>query len=445
MKDILIPGAYPSLYTPHRVKTISISLLVLCALLVHWPVFTHQFLYQWDDQWVAINTYTDDGFASRNVWKVLTDFYTGQYAPVNEFYYIILHAAFGYNPFWFHAAGLLIHIGNVVLLYFFIGRLLDQARGFSPASIQRISFFTALLLAVHPFLVESIAWVSASKIILYVFFYLIALIYYLKYTVSSKSGYFWATLVAFIFSFGAKEQAVTMPVCLLLLDYVLGRDLRSRKVWMEKLPFFALSVFFGIVTILSQADEGMGLLSDMKTYPFHQNIFFASYSLLEYFFKCVLPVNLYYVYPFPMPEGDPLPLRFWIYPFALAVIVISLWSFWKQKWVFFGVSFFIIHLAIALHLIPMARYAIIADRYVYLSSVGVFFLMAYLFDKAIEKGGPYLRVLMLGGLLYVFSLGVYAHERSKAWHDSVTLKKQFMELLQKRSDYKEETKKYLRH
>lgn len=323
----------------------ALILLALVCLVTYWRVVSLQFQTMWDDQWEVINYYTSSGLSPANLWAVLTEFYHGQYAPVNEYYYITLYTLFGYDPFWFHLGSLLIHIGNVMLAYMFVSRLLSKIGVVAIDSIGRIAFFTALLLAVHPMTVEVVAWISASKSLLYVFFYLSALHFYLSYTVTGKPWHLFFTAFAFVLSFGAKEQAVTLPVCLLLIDYALGRGFLNKKLWVEKFPFFLLSVFFGIITMYSQADTGEGVLSGEDHYPFYQNVLFASYSVVEYITKLLVPVKLSYLYPFPNIIGDSVPLRFWVYPFVIMALVVTLWTFWKQKWVFFGISFFFLHIA----------------------------------------------------------------------------------------------------
>lgn len=416
-------------------KPFHVFFLATVCLLVYWPVFFHEFQWLWDDHWVAMNEYTEDGLSPANLWRVLSEYYHGQYAPVNESYYILLYAMFGYDPFWFHTGSLLIHIANVLLLYFFISRLLEQSADFTFASVRRIAFTTALLLALHPFLVEAVAWVSASKIILYVFFYLVSLQCYLSYISSGKKQFYWCAVLFFIVSFGAKEQAVVMPCCLLLIDRVLKRDLGSRKIWLEKAPFFALALFFGILTMLSQASDGGGVLSGEKTYPFYQNIVLACYTFTEYFVKCLVPVKLLYIYPFPNLPGEPLPLRFWIYPVMVIIAAVGLFNFWKQKWVLFGMGFFIIHLLVVLNIIPMSRFAIVADRYVYLASAGIFFLLSFFLDRAVINKVKYIRPLVILAGLYVISLGIYARQRSNVWRDSHTLKEEMREMIKSRKDY----------
>lgn len=413
----------------------SIFLLVMVSVLTYFPVFSHRFLQTWDDQWVVQNYYTTAGLSFSNWWAVITEYYNGQYAPVNETWYLLLHEAFGYDAFWFHAGSMLIHIINVIVVYSFVRQLLKMAGTFSPLSVNRIALVSALLIAIHPFLVESVAWLSASKIILYVLFYLLALKGYLRYIDTKKWGWYLYTIVAFILSFGAKEQAVTLPLCLLLLDYTLGRNLKAKRVWLEKIPFILLTLFFGIVTILSQADNGQGALAAGKGYPFYQKVIFAFYCLSEYFVKSVLPVNLMYVYPFPNQIGDPVPFRFWLYPFAIIAIAILFYSFWKQRWIFFGICFFTIHLTTVLHIIPMSRYTIIADRYVYLSAIGVVFMIAYLYDKYITEKPIYAAPIHATLLCYLIYFGVYTHLRCQVWHSPETLKKEVQDIIKQRKDY----------
>lgn len=438
-----IPVLHPANATPiARSKTFPYSFCLIAAcFIVYWPVFTHHFQFHWDDQWVVLNEYTDGGFNIDNIGSILTEFYHGQYAPVNEMFYLTLYTLFGYTSFCFHAASLLIHISNVLLFCSLTRRLLKVSGQFESASVLRISFFAALLMAIHPFLVEAVSWMSASKCILFAFFYLIALHFYLSFLTTKKYWYYGLTLFFFVLSFGAKEQAVTFPACLLLFDFVLRRDIYSAKIWLEKLPFFCLSVFFAVITFYSQAYNGEGILSGETQYPFYQNGVFAAYTVTEYFIKCVVPLRLSYIYPFPNLPGEPLPLYLWLYPLVLIGVTVGFWKFWNKRWVLFGVGFFMVQISIASNIIPMSRFAIVADRYVYLPSLGIFFLIAYLLDQGMQKSSRYLNILLGTSLIYFISLGVYARQRCMVWRDSDTLKKELKETLRSRSDFNEWLKK----
>jgi len=418
------------------VVAVTILLTSICVA-VYWPVFFNRFQLKWDDWWVVMNDYTEGGFYAENIIAIFTEFYHGQYAPVNELYYLSLYTLFGYDPFWFHTASLLVHVCNVMLFFFLIKRLLQRSESFTRVSVFRISFISALLMAVHPFLVEAVAWMSASKCILWAFFYLLALHTYMSWYYRQRTGYYLLTIIFFVLSFGGKEQAVTLPVCLLLFDYVMKRNMRSAAVWLEKVPFFMLSAAFILVTFLSQYVNEEGILSGQPLHPWYQNIAFAAYSMTEYFIKSVLPLRLSYLYPFPNLPTESMPWHYIIYPLVVLFVTIGFRQYWKQRWIAFGMGFFLTQVTVISNIIPTSRYAIIADRYVYLAAAGVFFLIAWLTDQALQQRPRFKQAIITGITVYILALGMYANQRTRVWRDSDTLKKEIQETLKARSDYAE--------
>lgn len=167
-----------------------------------------------------------------------------------------------------------------------------------------------------------------------------------------------------------------------------------------------------MITMISQAADDAGVLSDEKHYPLYQNLAFAGYAFTEYFVKCLVPINISYMYPFPNPIGQTMPAWYWIYPFALILVAVLLRQVWKNKLIMFGVLFFSIHIGLALHIIPIARFAIVADRYVYISSIGVFFLLAYFFNRALMMWPAYNKIIITSCFTYILSLSVYTYVHS---------------------------------
>jgi len=105
---------------------------------------------------------------------------------------------FGYQPFWFHLASLLLHIANALLVYACIRRLLNLSQKIAVEHKRTIAFFTALIFTIHPFNVESVAWMSASKVLVYSFFYLLAIYLFFNYLKQSKLKYHILTLFIFV-------------------------------------------------------------------------------------------------------------------------------------------------------------------------------------------------------------------------------------------------------
>lgn len=410
-------------------ERIAYCLLLIVCVLAYFKVLQADFLYYWDDQVIVMNQYTVGGWNWNNLWHICTDFHAGQYAPVMEMNFLILYTFFGYDPFWFHLANLCWHLGCVCLVGLFVVRLLKIHACFSNRDIHLIALLTALIFSIHPFNVEAVAWVSAVKILIYSFFYLLAAICYLRYIRTMAKKDYLLTLFLFIVSFLAKEQAVTLPFLLILIDWFGHRNLREENLWVEKLPFFVLSLFFGIITILSQQGGG-----DAPVYPFVQRMILACYTLFEYLTKSLFPIGLNYLYPFPILPGESLPIRFWIYPFLVICLVSWLWVNRKNRLLLFGACFFFIHLLVALNIISTSRQAIVADRYSYISNIGIVFLMAVILVwlKSKWKNTYKWKGILAAFLIYSFYLGGYTHIYSTHWENTEKVKLHINELLKER-------------
>jgi hypothetical protein len=419
-------------------KTGNMSFLVFIVLMiciiVYRNIIGHQFQRLWDDQWVAVNWYTENGLTLTNLKDILFDYYKGQYAPVNQLYYTTLFHWFGYDARVFHVMGLVIHLANVLLVYQFILAFLKATKIVLSKDSGFIALMTCLIFAVHPMLVESVAWIAASKVLLYAFFYLLALISYLKYVSTGSKRFYFYTIVAFVLSFLGKEQAVTLPVALAFLDYLIHKKITVHSL-VEKIPMFFLSLLFAYVTMASQSSFGQGVLTGAPQFPFYHRIIFCCYSVIEYLVKCLLPIKLSYVYPFPNLIGEAVPSRFYMYPAILLAIVFGLWKYLKQRWLLFSFGFFLIHLGVALHIVPLSRFAIVADRYVYVSSIAIFFLIAYAVSYLANRFRKSRALIYILFSVYVLALSVYSNYRNLVWHDTTSLKKEVREIIMSRPDY----------
>ena len=399
-----------------------VIVLILIVIAVFVSVIGHDFLYKWDDQWVVFNKYTDAGLSLSNLWAVLTEFYSGQYAPFNELNYILVHALFGYFPMAFHVASILWHVSNTVLLFLFLNRLLKMIPGNPLAEqSQNIAWVCTLLWAVHPVNVEPVAWISASKILVYASYYLAALLLYLYYIARPGLGKYIGLLALFVASFFGKEQAVVLPLAFLLVDYVTRREGKIGYLLLEKAPFLILALFFGIVTIISQGAGG-----NMPEYSLWQRLLFCGYTLYEYMVKTILPLNLIYLYPFPTtPEGK-MPLTMYVYPLLIVAAIYLVFMMRKERILVFGTLFFVVHLLVAVHLISISRYAIVADRYNYLAMVGPLFVIVYYLCLWSRKYKMQARLII--GLYFVY-LCTYTVIYQQNWDNSEHVKQHVNDLV----------------
>ena len=398
-----------------------ISSLALIVIATFVSILGHDFLYEWDDQWVVINWYTEAGLCLNNLWNVLSDFYKGQYAPFNELSYILIHSIFGYSPMAFHAASLLWHTANTVLLFLFLNHLLKMIPGNPLVSHSaNVAWICALLWAVHPVNVEPVAWISASKILVYAFYYLAALLLYLYYIERPGFGRYIGLIALFIASFLGKEQAVVLPLAFLLIDYITKRRGELGYLLLEKAPFLILALFFGIVTIISQGNP------DEKAYSILQRIVFCGYTLYEYLVKTVLPMNLMYLYPFPISPDEKMPIMMYVYPLLIVAAGYLLYMIRKERLLVFGILFFVVHLLVALHLISISRHAIVADRYNYIAMLGPLLVIVYYLCLWHQKHKKASRLII--GLYFVY-LCTYTIIYQQNWDDSDHVKRHYREVL----------------
>jgi hypothetical protein len=357
-------------------------LLALVTLFVFCIILGNGFS-DWDDKRMLFTNKQVFDLSYENVKTYFTSFYSGQYSPLNTLCYGIIYRITSIAPINYHAFSISLHVTNVLLVFNLIRVLLERAQVsiagilMNKGMILSTSFLTALLFAIHPMQVESVAWISASKILLYSTFFLLSMIAYLVFLKSGKIYYYLISIFLFAVSFGAKEQTVVFPCCLIAIDYLLGRNLLASKVIFEKVPYFCLSLLFAYVSIEAQK-SGFDKMLINQYYPLSQRALLANFSFIEYINKIFLPVKLSQFYNFPMEVGAVLPLKYWFYP----ILMIFLFGFIFRSYIsrnrlaVFAFLFFLINITLALHIIPLARKALIADRYVYLSSIGVFLFIA---------------------------------------------------------------------
>ncbi|MEI6681689.1 MAG: tetratricopeptide repeat protein [Bacteroidota bacterium] len=314
----------------------------------------------------------------------------------------------------FHTTSLLLHVMNVLLVFIFIYLL----------SGKRIIVATAtsMLFAIHPMHVESVAWIAERKDVLYTFFFLLALIVYLKYL--EKPGWFklLLTLLLFLLSLLSKPAAVVFPLILLAIDYFAGRRFTAR-VLLEKIPFFILSVIFGVITWMVQAHTSV---AGLQAFTIFQRCIFAAYGFSMYQYHLLFPVDLSAFYPFPLVNMS-LHLTWGFYIPALAAIAILMLVIYSARFtrvISFGYLFFFFSVVLVLQFIPVGS-AIMADRYSYLSATGLFFIAGWYLDQLFLSKKQVLHAArwMFASLfiLYCLFLGKTSREQTRVWKNSETL------------------------
>ena len=388
----------------HRAMLLCLIVITFIAFL---PVFKAGFV-SWDDpDYVTSNNYIK---SISNLKEIVTVPVQGNYHPLTMLSLALNYSVSGKNAWSYHLVNLLLHLVNIILVFFFIYRLTGKK--------QWIAFITALLFGIHPLHVESVAWVAERKDVLYSLFFLCGLITYLKYLDNKKITTLLGVAGLFILSLLSKPAAVIFPLVLLSLDYFYGR-LKDYRIWLEKIPFFILSLIMGLLTVHAQSLQGA--VAQAGAFPVHFRFFFGFYGLMMYFIKTVLPLSLCTFYPFPA-INEALPFIYYIAPlFALALIVLLIVTLKKQKLIAFSILFYLINLILVLQFMPVGS-AVIADRYTYLPLIGVFIIPAFYFQKWADKnkGKPPMSGIILISFIAII-LTVLSFLQASTWKDSATL------------------------
>src|ERR1035437_4661452 len=185
-------------------------LLTVATLALYYPVHHHPFVNYDDSIYVTENPHVQSGLDWDTVKWAFTTYDAGNWHPLTWLSHTLDCQLFELNPAGHHDVNLLLHVLNVLLLFW----VLQQATGFAGRS-----FMVAALFALHPINVQTVAWVAERKNLLSMLFFLLALGAYRWYARKPRMGRY--AVVALLFALGlmAKPQVITLPCVLLLWDY----------------------------------------------------------------------------------------------------------------------------------------------------------------------------------------------------------------------------------
>jgi tetratricopeptide (TPR) repeat protein len=378
-------------------------LLSLAAIicLVFSPVLKNQ-IVNWDDvnildrQVNGTDHFPDlRGIFSRTVLST--------YIPLTILSFAIEYHFFGNNPFVYHLDNVLLHILIVSLIYFFIHRL-----GFS----RKVAFISALLFAVHPLHVEPVAWIAERKGGVYAFFYLLSMHTYLTFLQSRKKGSYALSLFWGLFSMLAKPMALTLPFVLLLLDWFYDRK-DNKSCLFEKIPFFLYIIPLAYITHVH----------NYSTVSVNPNLFQAVlifiWSFTFYIFKFIFPFALVPLYKTPQPVSILNP----VYQLSLIMsisMVFLTFKYRRNKIFIFSFMFYVVSIFCLLRFDVMDNLTVVADRYMYLPSLGFCLLAGVIIDKFLLKQKIKKMTSCVVSILFLL-LASKSVEQTQIWKDSISV------------------------
>lgn len=393
----------------------ALAVIVLATIVAYLPAFDAQKeLTNWDDNVYVTNQTLVSSLSADTVAKI---FDTSTQVSLNYHPLTMLSLAINYKFSGTSARGyavtnLVLHILNTLLVFAFLWTL--SHRKFWVAALSSLWF------GIHPMHVESVAWVSERKDVLYCFFLVLSLISYLQWVRKKQVVFLGLTFFAFVASLLSKAMATPLPFVYLLIDYYEGRSFSAASV-LEKLPFLGLAVWFGLLALGFQSQEAIAEYGVLTTY---QRFVFAAHGFYMYWVKMLLPFNLSAFYPYPSLEGNGnLPFLYYLAPFvAVAVVAVPLYLLRKhEQWfkiVAFSVGFYLLMIALVLQFISVGQ-VMMAERYSYVPYIGSLFLLTSVLHHFMERGK---RALILGAAgVFSLALIVLAYRQAGTWQNSETL------------------------
>jgi protein O-mannosyl-transferase len=368
----------------------------------------------WDDQHHVVNNPSIKALTWRSIAELPGSFLMSNYIPITALTYMVEHRFFRLNPFVYHATNLFLHLMNCLLVFWLVYLI---SNGIFTA------FIVSLLFGIHPLHVESVAWISERKDVLYALFFLGSIIcygYYLKKLLSLK--YYYLSIFFFLLSLLSKPMAVSLPLLLFVVDYMAFRGLSKRTI-VEKAPFLILAASFSIVTFYAQESA----ITHRMILLFPDNIIYFCYRLVFYIVKILLPTSLSSFYPYPDKTNGVLPLFYLLSPAVLMLIIVVLIFILRSvkynRLIMFGALFFLVNMLPVLQIIPAGQ-AVVADRYVYLSYIGLFIIVGHGLSHALTGRGLIPAIKLALSVLFVCwvsMLSFLTWQRCLIWKDSITL------------------------
>ncbi|MHC4645405.1 MAG: tetratricopeptide repeat protein [Planctomycetota bacterium] len=408
-------------------KRILVNLIVgVCVLVivVHLPALSARALSFDDSQYLSNNTLVQRP-SLNSAWRFVCEVFKpstvrGYYQPLSMIS-LMIDYAWGGRPHYlqpFHRTSLALHVTNTALVIILLYQLFGQSW---------IAAGAGLLFGLHPMTVETIAWASERKTLLAAFFSLWSLILYIRFARKGDWRFYTCCLVMYVLALMSKPTAIPLPALLLLLDYwPLGR-LKRRSI-VEKIPFLAMGALFAVITYISQRNTAtIGLPSE---YGFRYVPPIVCHNVIFYLCKVLWPANLSSHYPYPEPFGLSNPA---ILAGIIGTCILIPLLLVSLRWTRAAMTGWLFLLIAILPTMQIVRFSnvIAADKFLYLSSVGLLMTLAFFLACVCRKGalGPNtVRYVAAVVLLSAGAEAVGTRRYLRHWRDSLSLAQHMVKL-----------------
>ncbi|MFL6514902.1 MAG: tetratricopeptide repeat protein [Chthoniobacterales bacterium] len=403
--------------TGNRRIYVQAAVLSVVTIVIYLPALSGGFV--WDDQLLVTRNPLLGNFSGLGeIWLFGR---TADYFPLTNTVFWIEWHVFGQSPAGYHLVNLFLHMANAFLLWRVLLWLDIPA-----------AWLAALIFAVHPVHVESVAWISELKNVLSMFWALVSVLLFLRF-VDRRAGWkslsYFGSLTAFVLALLAKTQVVFLPAALLLCIWWRAHrgqrrnNIESRAAVIAIWPFFLSALILGLVTVAFQ-NRGLGEEEVILGGPLRR-IVNAATAVWWYAGKLIAPIRLMPIYPawrFDSPR-----LTEWIPVIALIAVFPVLWR-WRRRGTFgalvAGIGF-LISLAPIIGFVQMSYVrsgTLVADHYQYFADVFLIALagaaIASVWQRCVSTSKVFVGAI---AATVVGSMALYSATRSAVYRDEETL------------------------
>ncbi|MEY4904202.1 MAG: hypothetical protein RLZZ292_2017 [Bacteroidota bacterium] len=400
-------------------KLLKLLALLVLTFIIFAPILQGSFL-NLDDYGNIVENPNVQGWSVAHFKAWFTTFKLGMYVPLTMMSYATIFSLAGASAKAYHWLSLLLHLANVALVFLWIKRLMNK---------ENVALCVALLFALHPFQVQTVAWISAYSSLQFTFFYLLTLLY-----MTPKEGTSPRLALGLLFALCAmlsKSTAVTLPMVLILLDWYKSDEKSLKNIrWAEKMPFFALSIVFGIVTLMSRGNTETPL-NVTSEFNLFDRFLMVCHTLVFYVCKFFAPYNLGAWYrPIKASNG----LWSWEYyaaPIVLGIFAFLLWKYQRNnKMLLFSVGFYLFTIGLTLPFYTAGNLEFIGDRYNYLPCVGFFlgiFSFLFSFENDMVTWKKVSKFIFAGISIWAIACLFLSRTETRAWQNDIALYQDLIE------------------
>ncbi len=415
------------------------------TLSVHLAGLRNEFV-SWDDPDYVLNNVHIRSWGLEFFSWAFGSFSASNWHPLTWFSLAIDYSLWGFRPAGYHLTNIVLHGANTLLVFLVAHRLIVNANplrmtvpsacsGLSDQRTVTAAAVTALLFGLHPVHVESVAWISERKDVLYTFFYLLSIDTYCSFIIGRRQGssptssaHYWLSIIFFALALISKPMAVTLPLVLLVLDWHPFRRTGSRTALLsalrEKVPFFLLSLGSSLLTIMAQR-SGESIASMAGT-PIADRIITAVDAFGGYLYNILLPIRLQPYYPYLLERELFAPRHLIFTALSAAMMACCAIAAKSSRTAAAAMLFSAITLLPVLGIVQVGGQAM-ADRYVYVASLGPFLLAgvgtAALLQNLSRSRPDAMtqRTVYTAGIALIAVLCTLTVKQTGIWKDSSTL------------------------